>query len=54
MSVSIRPGNTDVTRSAVSSPRRASASARSPNLLAAYAPQPGLARIPAPEFMNTT
>src|SRR5690606_29956504 len=56
MSVAVRPGNTEVTRTplAASSARSTSANARSANLLAAYAPQFGLAFNPEPEFTSTT
>ena len=48
ISVSVRPGNTEVTRTPwpSSSARSASAKARSANLLAAYDPHPGLGRPP--------
>ena len=54
MTVAIRPGWTDVTRSDGSSLRSESANPRSANLLAEYEAKPGDALMPEPELMNTT
>jgi len=54
MSESVRPGNTEVTRSDGSSARSESANARSANLLAEYEAMPADTLRPAPELMNTT